>query len=308
MSIGVIIPVYNNEKFIKQCIKSVLNQSYNDINIYVVDDGSKDNSKNIIKNLEEKNKNIKYIYQENSGVSAARNNGLDHSNDDYICFLDSDDFLNKDYSIKMLEKAKKENSDIVSCGTKVVSGKNISQLETAFSEKNFLYNYLIGRNKGQIASFLIKKSLIEENKLRFELGRNWSEDTDFLVKAFSKANKICILEEYLTNYRVFHKDSNLSSFNINQIEKDLSSSIGLLNDKSIELNDLEIRAIKEYRIPSTIVFRLVTAFKKGIEKNEIEKLYEKYKEYIDQFKLRHGKRSVLLLVQIIKLKYLLRFK
>lgn len=308
MSIGVIIPVYNNEKFIEQCIKSVLNQSYNDINIYVVDDGSIDNSKNIIKNLEEKNKNVKYIYQENSGVSAARNNGLDQSNDDYICFLDSDDFLDKDYSIKMLEVAKKENSDIVSCGTKVVSGKDISKLETAFSEKNFLYNYLIGRNKGQIASFLIKKSLIEENKLRFELGRNWSEDTDFLVKAFSKANKICVLEEYLTNYRVFHKDSNLSSFNINQIEKDLSSSKGLLNDKSIELNDLEIKAIKEYRIPSTIVFRLVTAFKKGIEKKEIEKLYEKYKEYIDQFKLRHGKRSFLLLVQIIKLKYLLKFK
>ena len=96
--------------------------------------------------------------------------------------------------------------------------------------------------------------------------------------------------------------------NINQIEKDLSSSIELLNDKSIELNDLEIRAIKEYRIPSTIVFRLVTAFKKGIEKKKIEKLYKKYKEYIDQFKLRHGKRSFLLLVQIIKLKYLLRFK
>lgn len=306
MSIGVIIPVYNNEKFIERCIKSVLEQTYKDINIYVVDDGSKDDSARIIKNLEKNNKNIKYIYQENSGVSAARNNGLDKSRDEYICFLDSDDFLDKDYAKKMIQKANAENSDIVTCATKVVLGDEVSKLSTSFEEKNFLYHYLIGSNRHQIASFLIESSLIEKNKLRFEIGRNWSEDTDFLVKALSKANKISLVKEYLTNYRIFHKADSLSSFNMNQIEKSISSSLGLLNDPNLKLSDLEIRAIKEYRIPSSIVFKLVTALKKGYDKNEIKSLYEKYKDYIDQFKLRHGKRSILLYIQIIKLKILLK--
>ncbi|WP_311370542.1 glycosyltransferase family 2 protein [Anaerococcus hydrogenalis] len=306
MSIGVIIPVYNNEKFIEKCIKSVLEQTYKDINIYVVDDGSKDDSARIIKNLEKNNKNIKYIYQKNSGVSAARNNGLDKSRDDYICFLDSDDFLDKNYAKKMIQKAKAENSDIVCCATKVVLGDEVSKLSTSFEEKNFLYHYLIGSNRHQIASFLIESSLIEKNKLRFEIGRNWSEDTDFLVKALSKANKISLVKEYLTNYRIFHKADSLSSFNMNQIEKSISSSLGLLNDPNLKLSDLEIRAIKEYRIPSSIVFKLVTALKKGYDKNEIKSLYEKYKDYIDQFKLRHGKRSILLYIQIIKLKILLK--
>ena len=306
MSIGVIIPVYNNEKFIEKCIKSVLEQTYKDINIYVVDDGSKDDSARIIKNLEKNNKNIKYIYQENSGVSAARNNGLDKSRDEYICFLDSDDFLDKDYAKKMIQKANAENSDIVTCATKVVLGDEVSKLSTSFEEKKFLYHYLIGSNSCQIESFLIERSLIEKNKLRFEIGRNWSEDTDFLVKALSKANKISLVKEYLTYYRIFHKDDSLSSFNMNQIEKSISSSLGLLDDPDLKLSELEIKAIKEYRIPSSIVFKLVTALKKGYDKNEIKSLYEKYKDYIDQFKLRHGKRSILLYIQIIKLRILLK--
>lgn len=306
MSIGIIIPVYNNEKLIENCIRSCLNQSYEDINIYVIDDGSRDNSKDVVKKLQEKNDNIYYIYQDNSGVSAARNKGLEISQDDYICFLDSDDYLDKDYGKKMLKKINEENADIASCGTMIVNAKTKSKLPTAFKEKDFLYNYLIGRNRGQIASFLIKKSLIDKNEIYFEEGRNFSEDVDFLVKIFSKSNKITILKEYLSYYRIFHKDDSLSSFNLENIKKDLSSSENLLNDKSIELNNKEISAIKEYRIPSSIVFKLVKALKMGYDKEKIRKLYLKYKDKIENFTFRHGKRGLLLYIQILKLKYLLR--
>lgn len=308
MSIGIIIPVYNNEDFIEECILSCEKQSYKDINIYVVDDGSKDKSREKVKKLEEKFDNIKYIYQENQGVSASRNNGIENSCDDYICFLDSDDYLDKYYAEKMIKLGKDENADIVSCGTNIVQNGNISKMPTSFYEKEFLYNYLIGRNRGQLASFLIKRDLIIENNIRFEVGRNWSEDVDFLINLLSKAEKISVHKEYLTYYRLFHKDDNLSQFNLDQIEKDVDYLNKLIRSDSINLSKKEISAIKEYRIPSSIVFKLVKASKMGYDKNDIKFIYEKYNQFINDFRNRHGIRGVLLFIQIIKLKSLINSK
>lgn len=126
----IIIPVYNRESTIEQTIESIENQTIKDFEILTVDDGSSDNSKNVIKKLMEKYRNIRYIYQENAGVSSARNTGIKNAKTKYISFLDSDDFYEEKFVEKMLNKIEENNSDIVCCGyyKKIIMTKEKSEL------------------------------------------------------------------------------------------------------------------------------------------------------------------------------------
>ena len=111
--ISIIVPVYNTEKYIEQCIHSLVNQTYQDIEIIVVNDGSSDNSENIIKTLQNTDNRIHLITQENQGLSGARNTGLSASHGQYIMFVDSDDWLDKNACYKLLQVAEKNYSDVV---------------------------------------------------------------------------------------------------------------------------------------------------------------------------------------------------
>ena len=95
--ISLVVPVYNCEKYVGECIESILSQDYSNIELILVNDGSKDNSKNVIEDYSKKDKRIKIINQENSGVSSARNNGMKISKGKYIGFIDADDYVEKDY-------------------------------------------------------------------------------------------------------------------------------------------------------------------------------------------------------------------
>ena len=114
MTVSIIIPAYNSEKFIKRCLDSVINQIYKNLEIIVIDDASKDNTKQIIKEYAEKDNRIRPFYSsENKGVSFSRNIGLKASTGEYIMFVDSDDELTKDAVRRMIDIAVKYNSDYV---------------------------------------------------------------------------------------------------------------------------------------------------------------------------------------------------
>ncbi|EGC83920.1 glycosyltransferase family 2 protein [Anaerococcus hydrogenalis] len=136
----IIIPVYNRESTIEQTIESIENQTIKDFEILTVDDGSSDNSKNVIKKLMEKYRNIRYIYQENAGVSSARNTGIKNAKTKYISFLDSDDFYEEKFVEKMLNKIEENNSDIVCCGYYKKNNNDKRKVRTLFRKKEF---YLI---------------------------------------------------------------------------------------------------------------------------------------------------------------------
>ncbi len=121
--ISVVIPMYNSEKTIRHCLQSVICQTYNNIEIIIIDDGSTDASQQIVNEFSEKDPRIKYVRQPNGGVSRARNHGIDISEGRFICFIDSDDAVQKDYIQMMYEKISEIKSDFVICGYKEIEGE-----------------------------------------------------------------------------------------------------------------------------------------------------------------------------------------
>lgn len=122
-TVSIIIPVYNCEKYVKKCLESVLGQTYKNIEIIVIDDGSTDRSLDVINRIAQGKANVKVIHQENQGVSVARNRGLENAIGEYISFLDGDDYFGESYIEGLINAAEPNNSDLVICGYQKVDTK-----------------------------------------------------------------------------------------------------------------------------------------------------------------------------------------
>ena len=110
--VSIIVPVYNGETFLKECVDSILNQTYKNIELILINDGSKDNSAQIINEYAKKDERVVAIHQENSGVCASRNNGLRNTHGEYICLIDQDDYVFPDYISYLYTLIKENNADI----------------------------------------------------------------------------------------------------------------------------------------------------------------------------------------------------
>ena len=166
--ITIIVPVYNTEKYLKECLDSIVSQSIEEaFEILVVDDGSKDRSADIIKYYEKKYKGIiRGIYQKNQGQSAARNHALEVATGEYLIFIDSDDYIGKNYIKKLVDVAKETNADMVLCNyTKVDEKGNVLKIYNAnYSEGNIRIPSYISCNR------IIKRSLMEKYHMRYKEG------------------------------------------------------------------------------------------------------------------------------------------
>ena len=194
--ISVIIPIYNTQKYLKKCIDSVESQSYNNIEIILVNDGSTDSSEKIIQQYLQRYENIKYYKKENGGLSDARNYGIPHATGEYIAFLDSDDYVELDTYEKMYNKAKEDDSDFVECDFiwEYPDRKKVDTGKIYNSKKEMLtYARVVAWNK------LIKRSLIEEHKMEFPKGLRY-EDVEFFYKMVPYYNKVSFVKEPLIHY------------------------------------------------------------------------------------------------------------
>lgn len=203
--ISFIIPVYNREKTILKCINSILNQSLKDIEIIIINDGSIDNSEKIIKKI--KDKRIKYFKWDNHGIGASRNKGIELSNGEYLSFVDSDDYISKDFSKKMYEKAIKEKSDIVVCNYnnfykdgKINKGY-IKEFKRASLKEN--KNLLLDINLGP-CNKIFKKELFDDKEMRFPENIKY-EDVNLVTKLLKKANKISYEKSHLSYFYIDNK-------------------------------------------------------------------------------------------------------
>lgn len=200
MGIDVIVPVYNREKFIKECIESVLNQTYSDWKLILVDDGSVDQSGSICDEYAKNDGRISVIHQRNSGVSAARNNGILHSKNEFLCFLDSDDFYEPNALEIMASALKDNNVDAAFFNMKnVYSGKIMlkpSRLKKGTYSFDDICDILIddgtltGILLGSTCAAIYKRSVIEEFEISFDKDITLNEDGLFNINYITKCGPI----------------------------------------------------------------------------------------------------------------------
>ena len=195
--VSVIVPIYNVEKYLEKCINSLLSQTLEDIQIILVNDGSKDNSGNIAKEYEKNNKNrIIYVEKENGGLSDARNYGLKYATSDFIAFLDSDDYIEKNAYEEMYNKAIEENADYVECDF-IWEFPNKIRVDKQYPYKNkkemLSFVRVVAWNK------LIKRQLITDNNLEFPKGLRY-EDIEFTYKIIPFVNKFAYVDKPFIHY------------------------------------------------------------------------------------------------------------
>lgn len=199
--VSIIVPIYNVEKYLPNCLNHILNQSYTNWEAILINDGSPDNCDKIIDEYVQLDKRFIVLNQENGGLSAARNNGLALASGDYIVFLDSDDFLHQDYLKKMIDLSLQHNADIVQCryvyGTKTEFPsvlQNIQPEIKVYNNHNIFTSYAA---KVTVWAKLYRKEIISD--LRFREGYV-NEDDFYTWKAFYNAGVIVTTSESLYYY------------------------------------------------------------------------------------------------------------
>lgn len=210
--ISIIVPIYNAEEFLGECIESILNQSYINIEIILVNDGSTDSSLNICNKYKEMDNRIKIISKSNSGVSDARNKGISNALGKYICFADADDMLKKDFVKVLYTEIANNEVDIVFCNFEYdYNGKLIKKkprLRAGIYNISEIKNIII--DDGTMSGILFastwvgiyKKSIIDNNKIEFHRDIRVNEDGLFNIEYLMAIKTIKVLsEDYLYIYR-----------------------------------------------------------------------------------------------------------
>lgn len=227
--ISIVIPVYNGEKYIRRCFKSIINQQYKNIEVIVVNDGSTDNSESIIKSFVSKNSNFVYIKKDNGGLSDARNCGVQSATGDYICFIDVDDYID-DNLFGQLQQYFPYNYDLIKYKMIVVDEngsiikKNngpIFDSKTGIEAFNILYKS--DKLVEPAVIYLYKKSFWDDNKFSFPIGR-YHEDFARIPLIMLKAKTMVSVDVY----GYYYVQSSKSITRGNDEQKKLKRAMDLL--------------------------------------------------------------------------------
>lgn len=265
--ISVIVPIYNSEQYLDRCIDSLVNQTIKDIEIILVDDGSLDASLSICQEWAKEDKRIIVIEQKNSGVSVARNKGIECANGEFILLLDSDDWLSLNTVETLLEEQQKCNADCVIFGFKQTSGniwapaKNIVYRSLGELKKDFTY-WLNTELLSSSVNKLYKHELI---KSYYPIGMAFGEDLLFSLDYLEQCNCISFIKAPLYQHEVYNNASLTHTFNIKRF-KDIETIQTRIN--SFALESCGIQLYKKY-VADCI--RIIRSFLLCNEKYRIKK-------------------------------------
>ena len=282
--VSIIVPIFNSENYLEKCINSIINQTYKDIEVILINDGSTDSSIEICKKYAVKDKRIKIINKKNTGVSNSRNIGIDNAKGKYIFFIDSDDYLELYCIQKLIEKQK---SDDVLVRTKFYNDKSIS----LYRREDYLTKIVSGEIRGVSWGYLLVKEKI--GKLRFDENTSFMEDTIFMFKYIENISEIYVLDEILykqtANINSLTKKGNVERkiegyfYSIEKIKEELKKN-NIYNDnfqklidyRKIKIFEAELSQINEFEDLKKILKN------KKIKKSilEIKNLKKFYKFFI----------------------------
>lgn len=211
--ISVIIPVFNAERYLEVCLNSLWKQSNKDFEVIMIDDGSSDRSKEICRLFTEKSEKYKYYFQENQGVSAARNLGIKKAKGKWITFVDADDFVTEDYITQIQENIKNVDAVIFGQFCELDGFSEVIQPNTKFLES------ILGSKKCSLIdnaypytvwSKVYKKEIIEKNNLEFIQGLANGEDMLFNVKYYNECKYIKVVKKSIYSYRINQFSASMS--------------------------------------------------------------------------------------------------
>ena len=233
--ISIVIPIYNAEKYLEECLNSIKNQTYKNFEVIMVNDGSKDDSETICMNFLRSDSRFRYLKKENGGVSSTRNVGLDNVEGDYVTFIDADDWVDENYLELLITTVKKNHSDIVVSSYKQFNNIDVFYLRAYTIQEKYLLNFEKMNRDDFLTIFpklmsinvcfnnavakLFRKELV--NNLRFDTSIKYGEDLDFYFRLYLNVDSISYVDEPTYVYRM-HGDSTTSNFNQEHAEQELS--------------------------------------------------------------------------------------
>lgn len=261
--ISVVMPAYNSSGYIRKSINSILSQKYYNLELIIINDGSKDDTEEIILEMKAKDKRIKYIKIENSGSAVARNVGLQHISGEFIAFIDSDDFINKDMFFEMMLKTEKYNCDIVGCSFKKIYPTH------KVSEETFMPGGLYDKNKLEdlfyptiiadkslsktklpktLVTKIYKRTLIDDNNIRFIPGLRMGQDIEFSRKCLLHAESFYYMPERKFYNYVHNSTSRTQTY--------LENAWVILNEHLEQLLNLS-KNFTQYKLNDQIPYAIV---------------------------------------------------
>lgn len=242
--LSVVIPVYNVEKYLQQCVDSIINQLTDECEIILVDDGSTDGSGLICDNYSEKNTNVRVLHQKNSGHSAARNAGLKMAVGEYVSFIDSDDYIGQGCVKEILNWIKTTDADICfmegyklfSDGTTESLGDEIDRSRISGRSQEEVFQHLATRPKypGSACTKLFRREFLMENDLKFPIDLTHAEDLTLCLNCFLKAERFDALPcpfYYYRQNREGSMTSKISGSSFHGLSEFVSNFADSLTDK-----------------------------------------------------------------------------
>lgn len=286
--VSVIVTVYNMEKYIKQCLDSIVNQTYKNIEILIINDGSTDSSLKIINQYKKNYTNIKIFNQQNGGPSMAKNVGLRNAMGDYILFVDADDWIDMDFVEKLMLTAQEDDLDILFFDSikETENKKNIGIIKISQYKKNnkeeILKMHITGRMPAG-SHKIIKKEIVTKSNATFDDNLKNGEELQFTIQILLQAKKIGFLKEPF--YHCTQRMNSQSRKERKNFENNISSLYNILNRKNI-FQKYEA----EYKL-AIIKFMLLEIYNEAISNSfKYYKLNEK--KILDSYKCKYDIKSI----------------
>ena len=227
--VSIIIPVYNSEKYLRDCLESIVNQTYKNIEIILINDGSKDNSIKIINEYKEKDSRIIVIDRENKGVLNTRIEGFKKANGKYITYVDSDDWIEKDAIEILYNKILEHSSDVVKCefaynDSKIANGnlntKNDKFIKKDEFEPSFYDMYLVNMNIHTVWAQMFKKELLYKYIEDIDTSIAMGDDLEINIQLYKNIDSILFIPNTLYHYR-YNNNSITNSVKVDNIKKNI---------------------------------------------------------------------------------------
>ena len=235
--VSIIVPIFKTERFLRKCVDSILRQTYTNIEVILVDDGSPDNCGYICDNYAKIDSRVKVIHKQNAGLSEARNSGIDNATGDYLSFVDSDDYLEVKSVEMLIEGAQDYCLSVIGYKLDFVNNNSITTPEQVYGKFDSLQSYLLSFHKLFATKFnfawgkLYDLSIIQKHSLRFEKGLSLVEDVIFNLQYYDYCTNGINLIKYNGYVYCQHGSSSLSK---------------VYNSKMLDWNEYAYNSIKDY--------------------------------------------------------------